>query len=62
MFYIQVEEELKLMFSLLWTVLYGSIGCVTMVIIVSKYYYYLQILHENHLWFSNIKVGAVISF
>ncbi|CAL4120536.1 unnamed protein product [Meganyctiphanes norvegica] len=59
----EVEEELASMFRLLWFVLKGTFGVGLLIIIITKYPVYLHILHENQLWFSNIKeVEREISF
>lgn len=59
----EVEEELASMFRLLWLVVKGTFGMGLLVIIITKYPKYLNTLHENQLWFSNIKeVEREISF
>lgn len=56
MILVQIEEELSAMFNLLWKILSGTMGLIAIFVIVTKYPVYLHTLHENQLWFSNIKV------
>ncbi|XP_027231749.2 protein C-mannosyl-transferase DPY19L3 [Penaeus vannamei] len=59
----EIEEELSAMFSLLWKILSGTMGLIAIFVIATKYPVYLHTLHENQLWFSNIKeVEREISF
>ncbi|KAK3886747.1 hypothetical protein Pcinc_009123 [Petrolisthes cinctipes] len=59
----EIEEELNAMYQLLWTILSGTIGVIAIIVTLTKYPQYLDILHENQLWFSNIKeVEREISF
>ncbi|XP_037796711.1 probable C-mannosyltransferase DPY19L3 isoform X2 [Penaeus monodon] len=59
----EIEEELSAMFNLLWKILSGTMGLIAIFVIVTKYPVYLHTLHENQLWFSNIKeVEREISF
>ncbi|XP_071515265.1 protein C-mannosyl-transferase DPY19L3-like [Panulirus ornatus] len=59
----EIEEDLNAMYSLLWKILSGTLGVIAVVIILTKYPQYLGTLHENQLWFSNIKeVEREISF
>ncbi|XP_064092543.1 probable C-mannosyltransferase DPY19L3 isoform X1 [Macrobrachium nipponense] len=59
----EIEEELTAMYILLWRILSGTVGVVAIIVIINKYPQYLQTLHENQLWFSNIKeVEREISF
>ncbi|MPC34805.1 putative C-mannosyltransferase DPY19L3 [Portunus trituberculatus] len=59
----EIEEELTAMYRLLWRILSATVGIIAVVVTVTKYPQYLDILHENKLWFSNIKeVEREISF
>lgn len=59
----EIEEELTAMYRLLWRILSATVGIIALVVTVTKYPQYLDILHENKLWFSNIKeVEREISF
>ncbi|KAK4305152.1 hypothetical protein Pmani_022954 [Petrolisthes manimaculis] len=59
----EIEEELNAMYQLLWTILSGTVGIIAIIVTLTKYPQYLDILHENQLWFSNIKeVEREISF
>ena len=53
----QVEEELTAMYRLLWRILSATVGIIAIVVTLTKYPQYLNTLHENKLWFSNIKVS-----
>lgn len=61
MILVQIEEELSAMFSLLWKILSGTMGLIAIFVIATKYPVYLHTLHENQLWFSNIKVCWVVT-
>nr|XP_053627475.1 probable C-mannosyltransferase DPY19L3 isoform X6 [Cherax quadricarinatus] len=59
----EIEEELTAMYWLLWKILNYTLGVIAVVVILTKYPQYLDILHENQLWFSNIKeIEREISF
>ncbi|KAK7084068.1 hypothetical protein SK128_003705, partial [Halocaridina rubra] len=51
----EIEEELTAMYVLLWRILSGTVGIIALIVIIIKYPQYLHTLHENQLWFSNIK-------
>ena len=46
----------------LWPVLTGVnniLGVIVMLVLANKWSNYLQNLHENEMWFSNIKVSCI---
>lgn len=58
----QIEEELTAMYCLLWRILSATVGIIAIVVTLTKYPQYLNTLHENKLWFSNIKVSLTVPF
>jgi hypothetical protein len=54
----QVLDEEKFNFKLLFEIITKIFGLVLMIIVSYSYSTYLKLLHENNLWFSNIKVNS----
>nr|XP_045614289.1 probable C-mannosyltransferase DPY19L3 [Procambarus clarkii] len=59
----EIDEELTAMYCLLWKIINYSLGVMAVLVLLTQYPQYLNILHENQLWFSNIKeIEREISF